>query len=144
MATKTTIPVIALLLLSLFAGGAASAQDGGTLEVSVRYTGTEGAVNEERPIIVAMFDNPPAGESARPVGFPQLVQENGVTVTFEDLTTSPVYVVAFFGNPASGQPVSGGPLGIYGDSWEEPDGIDITDGDTIEVELRFDDTLRMP
>ena len=40
--------------------------------------------------------------------------------------------------------MSGGPLGIYGDSWEEPDGIDITDGDTIEVELRFDDTLRMP
>ena len=137
---------VATLTAVLLAGGLVwAAQGGGSLQVTVHYEGSDGDVSATTPISVAVFSSPPEDESALPIGLPQAVQENGGTVTFENLTTSPVYLVAFFGDALTGPPSSGTPMGIHGIlTTGAPGGIEVGNGETVEVELRFDDTIRMP
>ena len=70
-------------------------------------------------------------------------------VTFSGLTTSPIYAAAAF-DPAgdydgeSGPPPQGSSVGIFSKTPGVPAPIDIEPGKTVQVELAFDDTIKMP
>jgi hypothetical protein len=71
------------------------------------------------------------------------------TVTIPDLGASPVYVVAAYDSTGaydgqSGPPPSGASLGLIADAQGQPQGIKIEPGKTAEVELKFDDSIKMP
>jgi hypothetical protein len=88
------------------------------------------------------------GDTTAPLAL-EVVQENGATVTFETLTASPVYLVAFYDAQGGWDTLSalpsGTPLGVYGaDAYGAPSAIVVGDSQTVEIELSFDDTIRMP
>ncbi|HXN46547.1 MAG TPA: hypothetical protein VN893_07890, partial [Bryobacteraceae bacterium] len=71
------------------------------------------------------------------------------TVTFNDLTTSPVYAAAVYDptggyDGQSGPPPSGSSMGMYGKTPGQADPIKIEPGKTTEIVLAFDDTAKMP
>ena len=79
-----------------------------------------------------------------------LGSDDGATVTFDNISTSPVYLLAALMDPEDllasagvGLP-AGTPMGIHGILTGAPVGIAIGDGDTVEVALQFDDLVRMP
>jgi len=139
----------ALLSIVLMSGVDLAAQSGGALQVTVEYTGADGEVSATNSIVVMIFSDPP-DETALPMGFPLIVQENGATVTFENIAVSPVYLLAALMDPEDllasagvGLP-PGTPMGLHGVLTGAPVGITIPDGDTVEVALQFDDLIRMP
>ncbi len=139
-----------LLSIVLMSGVELAAQSGGALQVTVEYTGADGEVSATNSIVVMIFSDPPTDESALPMSFPLIVQENGATVTFDNISTSPVYLLAALMDPEDllasagvGLP-AGTPMGIHGILTGAPVGIAIGDGDTVEVALQFDDLVRMP
>ncbi len=150
MAIRPRIVGVALLSVVLMSCVDVAAQSGGALQVTVEYTGADGEVNATNAIVVMIFSDPPTDESALPMGFPLIVQENGATVTFENIAVSPVYLLAALMDPEDllasagvGLP-SGTPMGLHGMLTGAPVGIAIGDGDTVEVALQFDDLVRMP
>ena len=79
----------------------------------------------------------------------EMVQENGATVSFENLTASTVFVTALYdeqgGWDARSAPHSGTPYGSYGaGAFGAPGAIVVGDGQTAEVEFSFDDVFRLP
>ena len=141
---------VALLSTVLMSGMDVAAQSGGALQVTVEYTGADGEVSATNASVVMIFSDPPTDETALPMGFPLIVQENGATVTFENIAVSPVYLLAALMDPEDllasagvGLP-SGTPMGLHGMLTGAPVGIAIGDGDTVEVALQFDDLIRMP
>jgi len=118
-----------------------------TLKVKLNYTGT-GTVDDKHKIIVFVFDSPDFMQgNAMPVGSQQASAKNG-TLTFTDLASSPVYLTAVF--DPTGQyegmsaPPSGASMGLYSKTPGTPEPIKIEPGETVEVELAFDDTAKMP
>jgi hypothetical protein len=86
--------------------------------VSVTYTG-KGVVDPGHSILVFLFSDPKVGPDSRPLGPPQFAQKNGATVTFNNVTTKPVYIFAIYNEKGtydgqSGPPPAGTPVGIYG------------------------------
>ena len=70
-------------------------------------------------------------------------------MTFADLTAATVYVVAAY-DPAgnydgqSGPPPSGSSMGMYSKTPGTAEPIKIDPGQTVTVELAFDDSFKMP
>ena len=129
----------------LLMAGLVWAAQGRTLKVTVNYTGN-GEVSATNAVFVSVWTSPPVGDTAAPLAL-EVVQENGATVTFENLTASPVYLVAFYDTQGDGMVASGMPFGGYGeaaDGYGTPSAIVVGDSQTVEVELSFDDTLRIP
>ncbi len=118
-----------------------------TLKVKLSYTGT-GTVDEKHQIIVFLFDTPDFVQgNGIPIGTKSAKAKNE-TVSFTDITTSPVYIVATYDpsggyDGASGPPPSGSSIGLHASSGQ-PDPIKIEPGKTVEIELTFDDTIKMP
>jgi hypothetical protein len=86
--------------------------------VTVNYTG-KGVVDAGHSILVFIFSDPNVGPESRPLGPPQIAQKNGQTVTFNNVTTKPVYVFAIYNEKGtydgqSGPPPIGTPIGMYG------------------------------
>ena len=86
--------------------------------VTVSYTG-KGVVDPGHSILVFLFSDPKVGPDSRPLGPPQIAQKNGATVTFNNVTTKPVYVFAIYNEKGtydglSGPPPAGTPVGMYG------------------------------
>jgi hypothetical protein len=86
--------------------------------VTVTYTG-KGVVDAKHNILLFLFDNPNVGPDSRPLGPPQIATRNGMTVTFKDVTTKPVYVFAIYNEKGtydgqSGPPPAGTPVGMHG------------------------------
>ena len=86
--------------------------------VTVNYTG-KGVVDPGHSIIVFLFSDPKVGPNSQPLGPPQIVTKNGQTVTFNNVTTKPVYIFAIYNEKGtydgrSGPPPVGTPIGQYG------------------------------
>ena len=138
-----------LILASAFQSG--RAQDKAatrTLKVNVKYTGS-GTVDDKHKIQVFMFDSPDftSGQAA-PTGM-QMISSKDATVTFSDIAGSPVYTAAIYDpkgeyDGASGPPPSGSSAGLYTKEPPKPGPIAIDAGKTVEVDLPFDDTIKMP
>jgi len=119
-----------------------------TLKVKVNYTGS-GTVDEKHKIQVFMFDSPDFTQgNAMPTGMQMTAAKDG-TVTFTDIAGSPVYAAAIYDptggyDGASGPPPSGSSAGMYTKEPPKPAPIDIEAGKTVEIELAFDDSQKMP
>ena len=118
-----------------------------TLKVKVNYTGS-GQVDAKHPIFVFVFDTPVFSENAMPIGAGTTAAKDG-TVTITDLSASPVYVVAAYDpqgayDGQSGPPPSGSSMGVYSKNPPEPEPVKIEPGATVQIELPFDDSAKMP
>jgi hypothetical protein len=119
-----------------------------TLKVTVKFTGA-GPVDDKHKIQVFLFDSPDfTGGNAMPTGMQMTASKNG-TVTFSDIAGSPVYAAAIYDpkgeyDGASGPPPSGSSAGVYTKEPPKPEPIAIDAGKTVEVDLPFDDTIKMP
>jgi len=118
-----------------------------TLKVKLNYTGA-GTVDEKHKIFLFLFDTPDFTQgNAMPIGFQQAAAKD-VTVAFEGLASSPVFVTAAY--DPSGQyegmsaPPSGASMGMYSKTPGTPEPIKIEPGETVTVELAFDDSFKMP
>ena len=138
-----------LILASAFQPG--RAQDKAatrTLKVNVKYTGS-GTVDDKHKIQVFLFDSPDfTGGQAMPTGMQMTASKNG-TVTFADIAGSPVYAAAIYDpkgeyDGASGPPPSGSSAGLYTKEPPKPGPINIDAGKAVEIDLAFDDTIKMP
>ena len=143
--------VAAGLIALAFAFQPSRAQDkaaGRTLKVKLRYTGS-GTVDDKHKIFVFMFDSPDFVQgNAMPIGSQQTGHKEE-TVTFAGIDKSPVYIVAAY-DPAggydgqSGPPPTGSSIGLYTKEPPKPEPITIDQGKTGEVDLPFDDSVKMP
>jgi len=120
----------------------------GTLKLMVKYTGSEGTVDQTHKLLVFVFDSTDIGTGGTmPIKFDTLA-ENGGTLSMA-FTVSPVYVAVVFDKPGnydfSGPPASGCPATIYmKDPAQGAAPIAIEPGKTIEVNVQFDDSIRVP
>ncbi len=119
------------------------------LKVKLNYTGS-GQVDAKHKIFVVLFDSPDfaTGGGTPPIGVKSATAKDE-TVTFADLGTSPVYVAASYDSSGnydgeSGPPPSGASLGMYQKTPGTPAPIEIEPGKTVQVELAFDDSSKMP
>jgi hypothetical protein len=86
--------------------------------MTVTYTG-KGVVDATHNILVFLFSDPNVGPNSQPLGPPQIVQKNGGAITFNNVTTKPVYAFAIYNEKGtydgrSGPPPAGTPVGFYG------------------------------
>jgi len=119
-----------------------------TLKVKLNYTGS-GTVDAKHKIQVFLFDSPDFSQgNAMPIAMEMASAKNG-TVTFPEISKSPVYVATVY-DPSgqydgqSGPPPSGSSLGMYSKQPPQPDPINIDEGKTVEIEVAFDDSAKMP
>jgi hypothetical protein len=118
------------------------------LKVKLAYNGA-GTVDDNHKIVIFLFDSPDFQQGAvMPIGGQSGAAKNA-TVTFTDVSASPVYAVTVFDpkgeyDGQSGPPPSGSSLGMYTKAPPKPEPITIDPGKTVEIELPFDDTAKMP
>jgi hypothetical protein len=141
------ILVIALFLVPAFAQSEQQQPQMGKLNVRVSYLGTEGAVNDTHAILVFVFDSPDFMQgTVMPLRFSRIT-ENGGTAEFE-LAESPVFLAMLYdkegGYDLSGPPASGSPASLYTKEPPAPAPLEIPPGTTVEVQLEFDDSFRVP
>ena len=115
--------------------------------MTVNYTGS-GDVSADTAIYVSVWDTPNMQGGAIPIA-QQTVVKNGDSVSFENLTASTVYLVAIYdtagGWDAMSVPPSGSVAGVYNpDALGSPGGIEVGDGQAVELDFTFDDAFRMP
>ncbi len=119
-----------------------------TLKLKLNYTGA-GKVDAKHNIIVFLFDSPDfTSGTVMPVASKSATAKDE-TLTFTDLATSPLYAVACYDpegayDGMSGPPPSGSSRGMYASAEGTPEPIKIEPGKTAEIELKFDDTNKMP
>jgi|SRR5580700_894798 hypothetical protein len=119
-----------------------------TLKVRLHYTGS-GTIDEKHKIIVFLFDSPEFTQGGvMPFAMKSAASKDDA-LTFSDVAKSPVYVSAVY-DPAgsydgqSGPPPSGASLGLYSKTPGQPAPVSLDEGKTVEIELSFDDTVKMP
>jgi hypothetical protein len=134
--------------LLLAAGVTASAQQGKTLEVQIRYTGS-GTVDDTHKIFVALWDSPGFvdGSGGPPVAVQSTNSKTG-SVTFTDVQKVPAYVSVAFDptgkwDAQSGPPPAGSSLGMYSKAPPKPDPVNIAPGKTAKITITFDDTQKV-
>ena len=123
--------------------------NGPTLKVKLHYTGS-GTVDEKHNIITFLFDSPEfvRGGGVIPFAVKYAASKDEV-VTFTNVDRSPAYVTSVY-DPSggydgqSGPPPSGSSLGLYSTSPGEPVPVKLEEGKTVEIELTFDDSAKMP
>mgnify|MGYP003712823167 CR=1 FL=1 len=145
MSARARVAGLAAVSVLLMASLAWAAQ-GRTLKVTVNYTGN-GEVSATNAVLVSVWTSPPVGDTTAPLAL-EVVQENGATVSFSNLDSSPVYVAALYvrggWDQLSAVP-SGSPAGSHStDGFGTPAAIELQDGQTVEIEFSFDDAFRMP
>ena len=119
-----------------------------TLKIKLKYTGA-GTVDEKHRIFVVLFDSPEFTHGGAMPMATKAATAKDETVTFSDLTTSPVYIAASYdpsGNydGESGPPPSGASLGMYSKTPGTPEPVTLEAGKTVQVEVVFNDTVKMP
>jgi hypothetical protein len=124
------------------------APGGRTLKVKLHYSGP-GTVDEKHKIFVFVFDTPDfiRREDAMPIASDSGTAKDA-TLTFSNVAASPVYLVAVY-DPAGtyegiNKPPSGSSLGIYGKTPGEPEAVAIEAGKTTQIDVAFDDSIKMP
>src|ERR1035437_244220 len=152
--TKYSHTILAALVLLCLAGvwqpGKAQdkAAEGRTLKVKLNFSGA-GPVDQKHKIFVFVFDSPDfiRREDAMPIGNDSATAKDA-TLTFSNVATSPVYLIAVY-DPAGNyegmsKPPAGCSLGIYSKTPGKPDPVSIDAGKTAQIDLAFDDTVKMP
>ena len=143
--TRATGTVLALALV-LLAGGALLAGQGGTLEVTVNYTGP-GEVDADHALFLVIYSA--ADFQPESIIGAQIATANGATVSFENVSAATVYLSALYDeqggwNGTTAVP-SGSPAGAYAAPGSfAPAAIAVAAGETVQVNLTFDDAFRMP
>jgi len=119
---------------------------GSKLEVHVKYSGT-GPVDDKHKIYVALWDSPDFANKDMVPSAVQATSSKDGTVTFDDVTKTPVYVSTAY--DPSGQwdaqsaPPDGSSLGLYGKTPGTPAPIDLKRGRKTAIDLAFDDSVKM-
>lgn len=124
----------------------APAQQGSTLRVQIRYTGS-GTVDATHKIFVALW-NSADFNSAPPVEVKPLASNSGA-VTFSGVKPGTVYVSTAYDptgkwDGASGPPPTGSSLGMVSKAPPRPDPIAIVSGKPATAALSFDDKTKVP
>ena len=120
----------------------------GNLKIKLNYSG-DGKVDESHKIIVFLFVSPDFVKgNVMPIGSQTAAAKDGA-VTFSDLTAGNYYTVAVFDKERgydgqSGPPPSGASMGMYSTAPSAPGAIKVEGGKTAEVDLPFNDSLKMP
>ncbi len=119
----------------------------GTLKLTVKYAGSEGPVDQTHKLLVFVFDSPNIGTGeTMPIRFETLAENGGTLSTA--FTVTPVYVAVVYDKPGgyelTGPPASGCPATIYMKDGQGPAPIPIEPGKTTEINLQFDDSIRVP
>lgn len=140
----------ALLALAAAIDGSAQtppvpAAPGSNVTVTVNYTG-KGVVDDKHALTVFLFASPELTAQSRPIGPPQAVFKNNSTVTFSNVTTSPVYVVAVYSEAGGyvgtgGPPPIGTPITHYRSTPKSPPTA-VTPGPKTTVKISFGDGNR--
>jgi hypothetical protein len=144
---RLKLPVLAVALLVSVAATRSARSDvvatpETTLEVTVRYTGA-GQIDDTHKLWVWVFDEPDF-TNGMPVAV-KSVARSGADASFTGLPAVQVYVAAMYdvngGYEGNGPPPSGSPAGAH---LLNGTPIPITPGPAAAVELRFDDSFRIP
>ena len=138
--TLTVVALVGLTTVWLWA------VQGRSLDVVVTYA--SGEVNESNFIAVTIFDNPTFQTEELGV---QIVTENGGMASFSNVATSPVYVAAVYLVGAEGSEAltgttlpSGTPAAGLVNEFGNAKAIELTEGETVTVDLSFTDGFRTP
>ena len=147
---KSFCLVFGMLIVAAFQHGSAQEKTSAsrTLKVKLHYTGS-GTIDEKHKILVFLFDSPAFMQGdAMPFAMKGATAKDE-TVTFSDVGKSPVYVTAVYDptggyDGQSGPPPSGASLGLYSKTPGQPVPVNLDEGKTVEIDLAFDDTTKMP
>jgi hypothetical protein len=138
------ICLLAGALAALVASPLCAQSSSKELRVKLTYTGP-GTVDATHGIHLYAFDTPNINEGSMPIAMDS-VYENGKEVVLTYITQSPVYLAASYGDfdPMSGPPPSGTPIALY-----KPGDVNMPtpipmDKAKVEVDFKFDDSMRMP
>jgi hypothetical protein len=135
-----------------------------TLRVKLNYTGAR-SVDENHRIYVLLFDSNPitasslvdsTSEAAPPPaasGVSHILRRCSAsrrndTVTFDYLSSSPVYAAAFIDQNGTydghSEPIPGAPMGLYKKAPNQIEPITLKERKRVKVVLAFDDSTRIP
>ena len=153
MSSSTRVAGFAALAVVMMAGLVWSGQadqvwaaQGKTIKLKVTYAGS-GEVSATNAIYVAAWDTPNIQGGAFPIGG-QVVVENGGVASFENLSAATIYLTALYvpgGWDQASAPPSGTSVWVYNpDAGFAPGAVEVGDGETVELELSFDDTILLP
>jgi len=140
---------IAAALVAAFALVAAAQENKAdrTLKVKLNYTGSV-KVDDKHKIFLFVFDSPDFTQGAGMPIASDTAAAKDQTVTFSNLSASPVYVVAVLDPNGAYEgmspPPSGSSMGMYSKEPGKPGPIAIEAGKTVSVDLAFDDSNKMP
>jgi len=141
---------VVILLCAAFTLQYGKAQEGSPLRglrVKVHYRGS-GTVDEKHKIVVFLFDSPDFGRSNVMAFAVMSTSSKDGTVTFQDVAKSPAYIGTVYEPSGSyaerqGPPPPGSSLGMYSKTPGQPAPVKVEAGKTIDVELTFDDSVKM-
>src|SRR5215510_6623218 len=141
---------VVILLCAAFTLQYGKAQEGSPLRglrVKVHYRGS-GTVDEKHKIVVFLFDSPDFGRSNVMAFAVMSTSSKDGTVTFHDVAKSPAYIGTVY-DPNAGYADRQGPppphssVGMYSKTPGQAAPVKVEAGKTIEVELTFDDSVKM-
>ena len=143
--TRRTVAVMAAVALT---AGLAWAAQGRSLEVTVNYAGA-GDVSEDNAVYLSVWDNPAMQDIDANLLASAVVVENGGTASFSNLGASPVYVSALYDSTGGWDGLSEVPSGSPAGSYIAPGAfvpapVELSDGETVELEWSFNDAFRLP
>jgi hypothetical protein len=119
-----------------------------TLTVKLNYSGA-GTVDSKHHIIVFLFDSPDFATGGVMPFASMHASAKDETVVFSDLAQPSVYIAAIY-DPSgdydgqSGPPPTGSSVGMYSKSPGAPEAVKLEPGETAQVELGFDDSVKVP
>ncbi len=118
------------------------------VSVTVNYTG-KGTVDPGHAIMVFLFSDPNIGGQSQPLSPPQIIEKNGGTATFKDVSASPVYIAVVYNEKGDytgvgGPPPVGTPVAIYSKDPKDPSSpaLAVTPGEKTTVKVSFSDARR--
>jgi hypothetical protein len=117
------------------------------LQVKVHYKGS-GTVDEKHKILVFLFDSPEFGQGNVMAFAVMSTNSKDGTVTFYDVAKSPVYIGTVYEPSGSyaerqGPPPPGSSMGMYSKTPGQPAPVKVEAGKTMNVEVTFDDSVKM-
>lgn len=146
VAVSSGITLVLSILLSGYV--VANSTTGKVLKVKLNYSGA-GTVDEKHRIYVFLFDSPDfSSGQVMPVGTASASAKDE-TLSFDSLSQSKVYIAAVYDKSGtydgqSGPPASGSPAGMYSKTPGEAEAVNLPEGETVEIELGFDDSYTVP